>query len=363
MGIFSFWITHSVTSKKTHERWDEDDVRIRPGKTKSRPRTKERPAHTNAETGMVIAVDRGRFTVALNSDTDEVAMGKQIYSIKARELGRKGIVVGDLVDLIGSDTSGTDDLARIVRRQERTSTLRRTADDVDPVERIVVSNANQLAIVTATADPEPSFGLIDRALVAAFDEGIQPMLIITKTDLASADALLAMYGPLDLPVFTINNRVPPADLLEALRNQITVVLGHSGVGKSTLVNAIVPGSVRSTGHVNVVTGKGRHTSTSAVALALPTGGWIIDTPGIRSFGLAHVRADQMIHAFPELEPGIEHCPRSCSHNEPECGLNEWIQTQPEQVRDRLLSLRRLLTQPTQVRTEESDPTEPPPPTQ
>ncbi|MFA7323956.1 MAG: ribosome small subunit-dependent GTPase A [Candidatus Nanopelagicales bacterium] len=337
-----------MTSRKAHERWDEDDVRIRPGRTKSRPRTKERPAHLEAETGMVVAVDRGRFTVALSSADQVIAMGRQIYAIKSRELGRKGIVVGDLVDLIGSDTSGTDDLARIVRRQERTSTLRRTADDDDPVERIIVANADQLAIVTSTADPEPSFGLIDRALVAAFDAGIQPLLVITKTDLASADSLLAMYGPLDLPVFTVTNRIPPPDLLAALRDQVTVVLGHSGVGKSTLVNAMVPGSVRSTGHVNIVTGKGRHTSTSAVALGLPEGGWIIDTPGIRSFGLAHVSAAQIIHAFPELEEGTEHCPRSCSHDEPDCGLNDWIADQPEQLQERLLSLRRLLAQPTQA---------------
>ncbi|MDO9484471.1 MAG: ribosome small subunit-dependent GTPase A [Actinomycetota bacterium] len=333
---------------KTHERWDEDDVRIRPGRTKSRPRTKERPAHAEAETGMVIAVDRGRFTVALSSDSNEIAMGRQIFAIKSRELGRKGIVVGDLVDLIGSDTSGTDDLARIVRRQERSSNLRRTADDVDPVERIIVANATQMAIVTSTADPEPSFGLIDRALVAAFDAEIQPILIITKTDLASADALNAMYGPLELPVFTVTSRVPPAELREALGNEVTVVLGHSGVGKSTLVNAIVPGSLRSTGHVNTVTGKGRHTSTSALALALVGGGWIIDTPGIRSFGLAHVDADQFIRAFPDLGPGIQDCPRACSHDEPDCGLNSWIELQPANVQERLLSLRRLLTAPTQL---------------
>jgi len=124
-----------------------------------------------------------------------------------------------------------------------------------------------------------------------------------------------------------------------------VVLGHSGVGKSTLVNAIVPGSLRSTGHVNTVTGKGRHTSTSAQALALPGGGWIIDTPGIRSFGLAHVTPDQIVRAFPDLELGILDCPRACSHDEPDCGLNAWIVDQPANVQERLLSLRRLLAQP------------------
>jgi len=340
-----------VTSMKTHERWDEDDVRVRPGRTKSRPRTKDRPAHVDAETGMVISVDRGRFTVALSSEADEIAMGRQIYAIKSRELGRKGIVVGDLVDLIGSDTSGTDDLARIVRRQERSSTLRRTADDVDPVERIIVANASQLAIVTSTADPEPSFGLIDRALVAAFDAGIQPVLVITKTDLASPQALQSMYGPLDVPVFTVNTRVPPPALIETLHDEITVVLGHSGVGKSTMVNAIVPGSIRSTGHVNTVTGKGRHTSTNAQALALAGGGWIIDTPGIRSFGLAHVTPDQIVLAFPDLAPGIANCPRACSHDEPDCGLNTWIEQQPANVQERLLSLRRLLTQPVAPLTE------------
>lgn len=322
--------------RRPHERLDEDDVRVRPGRGKSRPRSKERPAHELAVRGTVIAVDRGRFTVSLDDDAI-------VHAVKARELGRKGLAVGDDVDLIGDTSGAIDAMARVVRRHPRRSTLRRTADDADPVERVIVANATQLAIVTATANPEPSYGLIDRALVAAYDEHLQPLLLITKPDVAPPTELEQVYGPLDLPVFVVAKGRPGADLLATLADQVTVVIGHSGVGKSTLVNALVPGAARDTGRVNAVTGKGRHTSTSAVALALPGGGWIIDTPGIRSFGLAHVDPDRVVHAFDDLSAGTEHCPRSCSHDEPSCGLTLWAQGQSTATQGRLASMRRLLS--------------------
>lgn len=316
--------------------WDEDDVRVRPGRS-TRPRSKQRPDFARAIPGTVIAVDRGRFTV--------LAKGREVLAVRARHLGRKGLVVGDLVGIDGPLPDNSDTLVRIVSRQPRRTVLRRTADDTDPTERVIVANADQLAIVSSLADPEPSLGFIDRCLVAAFDAQIEPILILTKADLASAEDLLSLYPGSDFPVFS-TRRLPdrtlvlPLELREALLGVSTVLVGHSGVGKSTLVNALVPDADRATGRVNAVTGRGRHTSTSAYGFALD-GGLLIDTPGVRSFGLAHVDVDRVIHAFGDLEPGTADCPRSCTHDEADCALDEYVAATGIDPA-RLGSLRRLL---------------------
>ncbi|MGW6794022.1 ribosome small subunit-dependent GTPase A [Streptomyces chartreusis] len=319
---------------------DEDDIRTRPGRRNTRPRTNIRPKHEDAAEGMVLTVDRGRLTCLVD---DRVVM-----AMKARELGRKAAVVGDRVALVGDLTGKKDTLARIVRIEERDSVLRRTADDDDPFERVVVANADQLAIVTALADPEPRPRLIDRCLVAAFDGGLEPLLVLTKSDLAPPNEILELYGALDIPyVVTSRAELETGDAADRVREQldgrVTAFVGHSGVGKTTLVNALVSQDRRrSTGHVNAVTGRGRHTTTSALALPLPEmEGWVIDTPGVRSFGLAHVDPSRVIHAFPDLESGTEGCPRACSHDEPDCALDDWV-AQGHADPARLYSLRRLL---------------------
>ncbi|WP_432743986.1 ribosome small subunit-dependent GTPase A [Streptomyces sp. JH002] len=318
---------------------DEDDVRVRPSRHGSRPRTHRRPAHEDAAEGFVLTVDRGRITCLVGEVT--------VTAMKARELGRKAVVVGDRVAVVGDLSGKRDTLARIVRVEERTSVLRRTADDDDPFERVVVANADQLAVVTALADPEPRPRLIDRCLVAAYDAGLQPLLILTKADLAPAGPLLETYAPLGVRyVVTSAERFEDAEsvqpVLELLADRTTAFVGHSGVGKTTLVNALVPERQRATGHVNAVTGRGRHTTVSALALPLPdSAGWVIDTPGVRSFGLHHVDPSRVIGAFPDLEPGAANCPRACSHDEPDCALDAWV-AEGHADPARLYSLRRLL---------------------
>lgn len=324
--------------------YDEDDVRVRPGRSKSRPRSKDRPSHDDAIDGVVITVDRGRFTVSITDDDDAADdSSRVVYAVKARELGRKGVVVGDRVGLVGDHSGREDAVARIVRIADRTTVLRRTADDTDPVERIIVANAEQLVIVTAIAEPQPRPRLIDRCIIASLVAGMEPLLVITKCDLADPAPLQQAYADLGVESVAVRRGAPVDEVLRHLEHRTSVFVGQSGVGKSTLVNALIPDADRRTGAVNEVTGRGRHTSTSAVALHLPGGGWVIDTPGIRSLGLAHVTPAQVVHAFPDIEAATEGCPRGCTHLEAECALDAWAPAAGGSAPARLDSVRRLLT--------------------
>jgi ribosome biogenesis GTPase / thiamine phosphate phosphatase len=311
----------------------------------------------------VVNVDRGRYGCRLPE-------GRMVTAMKARELGRNSVVVGDRVALAGDTSGDPGTLARVVRVFERTSELRRSPDDSDPLERIIVANAQQMVIVSSLADPPPRLRFIDRCLVAAYDAGLDPLLVLTKADLGSPRKVRLFYKPLDLPMLTTRQPLPPqtlSRLRRALTGQVSVLIGQSGVGKSTLMNALIPDADRAVGTVNPVTGRGRHTSSSAVALALyPRGGdppgsprawgdspsphtplapraplgWLIDTPGVRGFGLGHVSAQRVVEAFGDLAEGTANCPPGCDHLSPDCALDEWAAVHHAEAR--LDSLRRLL---------------------
>ena len=212
-------VTTGRYSEHDHEHYE------RP-RRRTRPRTKDRPTYDDAVDARVVTVDRGRFTLLLD--------GRRVMAMKSRPLGRKGVVVGDHVRVVG-DTSGVDgSLARIVEVVPRTTTLRRTADDDDPVERVIVSNADQLVVVTALADPEPRPRLIDRALVAAYDAGMAPLLCLTKADLADPETLLSTYRSLGVPWVVTQLKGEGAGDLTELRERLR---GRTSVWSATAVSA------------------------------------------------------------------------------------------------------------------------------
>ena len=296
------------------------EPRVRPSKGGSKPRSKNRPQHEDAEQGLVIAVDRGRYRVILEENTE----GERLLTCtRARELRSQAIVTGDIVDVVGDTTGAEGSLARIVR--------------IHP----------QLLMVVAAASPEPRMRLVDRYLVAALDAGITPILCITKTDLASGEELRRYVQDAGVQVVERSpDRPARDDLVAVLKDHITVAVGHSGVGKSTLVNDLVPGADRAVGDVNDVTGRGRHTSSSSQALRIPEGGWVIDTPGVRSFGLGHVSKTSIVEGFPELLPFTLECPKGCTHLEDssECFLVQALAegTLTDQEAARAHSLQRLM---------------------
>ncbi len=346
---------------RSKNKWDEDDVRINKSRqfgatNKTRPRTKDRPDYSSAQTATIIEVDRGRVKCLIKVPTGN----KIITAMKARELGKKSVVVGDLVSVVGDISGMEGSLARVVTVLPRKNSLTRSIEDHANDERVIVANVDQMAIVISAANPEPKVGLVDRALVVAYDQGIMPIIIMTKKDLASGDDFLQIYKDLDISVFKTDKSSDLSALQKELAGKITVLLGHSGVGKSTLVNNLLASSVNKvtkhgienseqvTGDVNEVTGRGRHTTSSAVALPLSSSfdetdfGWIIDTPGVRSFGIAHIQAARVISSFPEFREAIANCQKNCTHNEQSCALNNWPKLSNQHLA-RLASLRRVLS--------------------
>lgn len=268
--------------------------------------------------------------------------GEERESTIAGRLRRARPVVGDRVEV----RELPDRSVRVEAVLPRHGTLLRGAFRNE--EKIVAANVDVLVIVAAVADPPLRSGLIDRYLVSAWRGGIDAMLALTKVDLPYDEAEVArvreIYGGLGHRVIALSLRTGEGldELRAALSDRVTVLAGHSGVGKTSLTNALT-GRTDATGALNPVSDRGRHTTTGALYMDLPGGGALIDTAGIRSYGIAGVAADDLQHAFPEFTAPAEDCEwEGCLHREGEEGCA--VEGAPGVAPERLTSYRKLLAE-------------------
>ncbi|MDP1607016.1 MAG: ribosome small subunit-dependent GTPase A [Rhodocyclaceae bacterium] len=215
-----------------------------------------------------------------------------------------------------------DSEAQILNHAPRSSLLYRSDQWK---QKLIAANATQIVLVVAT---EPGFSteLISRALVAAEHEQMRAVIVLNKADLTAnlpaARAQLAPFTKLDLPVVELSALTDAKPLLPWLADQTSVLVGQSGMGKSTLANALIPGAGAATREISTALDAGKHTTTHARRYPLPGGGMLIDSPGLQEFGLAHLTRGEIELGFAEFAPLLGHCRfRDCRHeNEPDCAL-------------------------------------------
>ncbi|WP_314409810.1 small ribosomal subunit biogenesis GTPase RsgA [Pseudomonas kuykendallii] len=270
------------------------------------------------QTGLVIA----HFGVQVEVEAEEGEIRGQVFRCHLRA-NLPALVTGDrVVWRAGNQGNGV-----IVAQLPRNSELCRP--DSRGQLKPVAANVDLIVIVFAPL-PEPHANLIDRYLIAAEHAGIRPLLLLNKADLVDEqngprlNALLAVYRQLGYPLMEVSaHEGGGMDALQArLDGHVSVFVGQSGVGKSSLVNSLLPGVDTRVGGLSEVTGKGTHTTTTARLFHFPGGGELIDSPGIREFGLGHVSRDDVEAGFIEFADLLGTCRfRDCKHDrEPGCAL-------------------------------------------
>jgi ribosome biogenesis GTPase len=317
----------SIDMEAFEDEWD-DDVAVGPrGRPLASPAARAERRRQGA--GRVIAVDRGRIRVVLDGPgaggtRTDATSGAAVDARYGGAMRGRRVVVGDRVRIA---PAGGDEPARVVERLDRTTTLRRTGDDLDRHERVLVADADAAAVVVGADNLESGLRFADRVIVSATSGGLATVLVINKADVlagADGDAMLAAaLEPYSRAVETVVRvSALKGDGLEELRGLLadrwTVLTGHSGVGKSSLVNALVPDAEQRTGEIGPR--GGRHTTVASAAIPLPGGGWLVDTPGVRSFGLGMLDRSGLVAGFPELV-GLACQLDDCRHDaEPGCVL-------------------------------------------
>ncbi len=240
------------------------------------------------------------------------------------------IAVGDMVDMeIENEKEST---ATIIGIHDRRNYVARISPHNKNLHHIVASNLDQSTLFATLKDPKTSQGFIDRFLVACEAFHVPAIIIINKADIYKQKEtdrfteLKAMYEKIGYTVLltSIRNLTGIDELRDTLLHKTTLLCGHSGVGKSSLINALFPKLNLKTKEVSNWSGKGMHTTTFAEMFDLPSGGRIIDTPGVREFGLVDIEKHELSHYFPEMRIRLNDCQfNNCMHtNEPDCAIKE-----------------------------------------
>ena len=266
------------------------------------------------------------------------------------------VTVGDRVWIVpdDEDTEFGHPAAHIVKREERETLLSRKAAGRQQREQVVVANVEQLAIVVAARQPEYHKRLIDRYLIAADKGDLSPLIVMNKLDLVPKEErpeliedLAAYWDDLDLPVVFVSaeTRENVPDLASIVQDRSTLLSGPSGVGKSSLINALTDARLR-VGEISEMYQKGKHTTTAATVIPLPSGGQLIDTPGLREFAVWELEADELPYYFEEFTPFWPECRfQPCTHNhEPGCAVKEAVEegrVDPERYLSYLMLLEEL----------------------
>jgi ribosome biogenesis GTPase / thiamine phosphate phosphatase len=236
------------------------------------------------------------------------------------------VVVGDMVDL-EPEQAGDATVWAIQQVHERRTLLARKAPGKAPRPKPIVANLDQVVIVFAAAHPDPHLRMLDRFLVIAGSSEIAPLVVVNKVDLAGEEAARRLFAPYEragYPVLYTAAREGRGvdELRETLCGRLSALTGPSGVGKSSLLNAVQPGLGLRVAAISEALNKGRHTTVTAQLIPLECGGWVADTPGLRELGLWEIDADQVQFYFPEVEARIGECRYpGCSHvHEPGCAV-------------------------------------------